>query len=96
MTVSVHKVAIFSRVPETLEILDRNRQFVDLPRTTISVFKSQFILTDASNFHVSRKQILFFHRCTHWLTEATFASKQEKISRKLSRPYQNCPSHTCW
>ncbi len=30
LAVSVHKVAIFSRVPETQEILDRNRQFVDL------------------------------------------------------------------
>ncbi len=33
LAVSVHKVANFSRVPETPEILDRNRQFVDLPRT---------------------------------------------------------------
>ncbi len=33
MAVSVHKIAIFSAVPETPEILDRNRQFVDLPRT---------------------------------------------------------------
>ncbi len=31
LAVPVHKVAIFSRVPETPEILDRNRQFVDLP-----------------------------------------------------------------
>ena len=35
MAVSVRKVAIFSRVPETPEILDRNRQFVDLPRINV-------------------------------------------------------------
>ncbi len=35
LAVSVHKVAIFSRVTGTQKILDRNRQFVDLPRTLL-------------------------------------------------------------
>ncbi len=37
LAVSVHKVVIFSRVPVTPDILDRNRQFVDLPRVCVSV-----------------------------------------------------------